>query len=123
MKEQLDPFGFKEFEHTPGLWRHKTRPIVFTLWVDDFGVQYSNKEDVDFLLNALPAYKYVYKTNWKGTQYYGITIEWDYKAQTCTILIPRYIEKVLLWFQHKAPLTQQHSPFQASAVQYRKSAQ
>jgi hypothetical protein len=22
----------------PGLWRHKTRPIMFTLVIDDFGV-------------------------------------------------------------------------------------
>ena len=75
LKEQLDPFGFKECDHTPGLWRHKTRPIVFTLWVDDFGVQYTTKGDVDYLLSALTACKYVYTTDWKGTQYCGITIE------------------------------------------------
>ena len=74
LKEQLDPFGFKECEHTPGLWRHETRPIVFTLWVDDFGVQYSNKDDVDFLLYALKECNYVYTTDWKGRQYCGITI-------------------------------------------------
>ena len=38
LKEQLDPFSFKECDHTPGLWRHKTHPIAFTLWLDDFGV-------------------------------------------------------------------------------------
>ena len=48
LKEQLDPFGFKECNHTPVLWRHKTRPIMFTLWVDDFGVQYTTKGDVDY---------------------------------------------------------------------------
>eukprot|EP00957_Ditylum_brightwellii_P082019 6236891-Ditylum_brightwellii.AAC.1 len=29
----------------PGLWRHTTRDIRFTLVVDDFGVKYTNKED------------------------------------------------------------------------------
>ncbi len=26
--------------HTPGLWRHVSRPIAFTLFVDNFGIQY-----------------------------------------------------------------------------------
>ena len=30
-------------EYTPGLYLHKTRPISFTLVVDDFGVKYVNK--------------------------------------------------------------------------------
>jgi hypothetical protein len=28
---------------TPGLWTHKTRPILFSLVVDDFGVKYVGK--------------------------------------------------------------------------------
>ena len=32
LKEQLDSFGFYECNHTLDLWRHKTRPLVFTLW-------------------------------------------------------------------------------------------
>ena len=34
-------FGLK---HTPGLFKHKTRPIWFTLTVDDCGVKYIGKE-------------------------------------------------------------------------------
>jgi hypothetical protein len=33
----------------PGLWYHELRPISFTLMVDDFGVKYENKDDVDRL--------------------------------------------------------------------------
>ena len=123
LKKQLDPFGFYECEHTPGLWRHRTRPIVFTLWVDDFGVQYINKQDVDYLLHALKWCKYKFKTDWKGTQYCGMTIEWDYNARTCTISVPGYIEKVLIRFQHQKSSRPQHSPFPAPAVRYGKSAQ
>ena len=123
LKKQLKPFGFYECKHTPGLWRHTTRPIVFTLWVDDFGVQYNNKKDVDYLLDALTCCKYKYKPDWMGTQYCGMTIEWDYKARTCTISVPGYIEKVLIRFQHQKPTRQQHSPFPAPAVRYGKSAQ
>ena len=37
--ERLDAFGYYPVEFTPGLWRHKWRPIVFSLVVDDFGVK------------------------------------------------------------------------------------
>ena len=32
--------GYYKISHTPGLWRHITRPIQFTFLVDDFGVKY-----------------------------------------------------------------------------------
>jgi hypothetical protein len=35
--------GYHQTKLTPGLWRHVTRPIQFTLVVDDFGVQYMGK--------------------------------------------------------------------------------
>jgi polysaccharide deacetylase 2 family uncharacterized protein YibQ len=34
---------------------HKTRPIQFALCVDDFGVKYTNDEDVEHLKGALTA--------------------------------------------------------------------
>ena len=40
----LEPEGYYEITHTPGLWRHKTRPIQFMLVVDNFGVKYVGKE-------------------------------------------------------------------------------
>jgi hypothetical protein len=36
--------GYHQTKSTPGLWRHATRPIQFTLVVDNFGVQYVGKE-------------------------------------------------------------------------------
>ena len=44
LKENLKPHGYYEVEHTPGLWRHKRRPILFSLIVDDFGIKYVGKE-------------------------------------------------------------------------------
>ena len=37
----------------PDLWRHKWRPVLFSLIVDDFGVEYVGKRHTDYLLNAL----------------------------------------------------------------------
>jgi hypothetical protein len=40
LKAHLAPFGYAPVTHTPGLWRHATKPTTFTLAVDDFGVKY-----------------------------------------------------------------------------------
>jgi hypothetical protein len=38
LQTRLATFGYYQARHTPGLWLHKTRPISFTLVVDDFAV-------------------------------------------------------------------------------------
>jgi hypothetical protein len=50
----LLPYGFYMCRHTPGLFKHRTRKIVFVTWVDDFLVK-SNPAttDLKFLLDAL----------------------------------------------------------------------
>jgi hypothetical protein len=40
---RLAPFGFYPACHTPGIWLHNTRPISFTLVVDDFAFKYVGK--------------------------------------------------------------------------------
>jgi hypothetical protein len=40
LRKRLKPHGYYECINTPGLWRHETRPITFSLVVDDFGVKY-----------------------------------------------------------------------------------
>jgi hypothetical protein len=39
LQTRLAPFGYYPARNTPGLWLHKTRPISFTLVVDDFAVK------------------------------------------------------------------------------------
>ena len=76
LKEHLAPYGYFEVFHMPGLWRHITRPIAFSLVVDDFGVKYVNKDDADHLANSLKnAYKIA--EDWTGGLYYGITLKWN----------------------------------------------
>jgi hypothetical protein len=36
LRRKLAPFGYHECVNTPGLWRHDTRPLTFTLVVDNF---------------------------------------------------------------------------------------
>jgi hypothetical protein len=45
--------GYHQTKFTPGLRRHVTRPIQYTLVVNDFGVQYVGKEYAQHLIDAL----------------------------------------------------------------------
>jgi hypothetical protein len=44
LQTRLAPLGYYPARHTPGLWLHHTRPITFTLVVDDFAVKYMGKQ-------------------------------------------------------------------------------
>ena len=42
--ENLAKYGYAPCKRTSDLWRHATRPMVFTLCVDDFGMKYCGKQ-------------------------------------------------------------------------------
>jgi hypothetical protein len=62
-------FGYYEVTHTPGLWKHISRAVQFTLVVDDFGIKYVGKEHADHLLNALQEH-YTLDIDWNGEWYF-----------------------------------------------------
>jgi hypothetical protein len=109
LQTRLTPFGYYPARHTPGLWLHKTRPIAFSLVVDDFAVKYVGKQHVDHLRNAFLE-TYELTTDWAATVYSGMTFKWDYKNRTCDISMPGYVSNVLSKFQHDAPKHPQHTP-------------
>ena len=39
LKKRLSEKGYYQCQHTPGLWRHVWRSIIFCLVVDDFGIK------------------------------------------------------------------------------------
>jgi hypothetical protein len=105
----LAPYGYYPARHTLGLWLHKTRPISFTLVVDDFAVKYVGKQHAEHLRNALLR-TYELTTDWTATVYSGMTLQWDYNKRTCDISMPGYVINVLSKFQHDAPKHPQHTP-------------
>jgi hypothetical protein len=115
--KQLAPHGYHPVEHTHGMWRHKMRPITFTLVVDDFGVKYFGKEHADHLLHALKQH-YEVTEYWEGKLYCGISLKWDYENRTVDLSMPGYIENVLHKFQHKPPDRPQHAPYPARKPHY-----
>jgi hypothetical protein len=108
LQKRLAPFGYYPARHKPGLWLHKTRPIAFSLIVDDFYVKYVGKHHAEHLRNALQSYELT--TDWEVKVYSGIYLKWDYKNRTCDISMPGYISNVLSKFQHDAPHHPQHTP-------------
>ena len=86
--EHLAKFGYRPTARTHGLWRHDTRDIKFCLCVDDFGVAYTNRQDVHHLLDALDELYEETTVDWKGETFLGMSIKWDYDARTASISNP-----------------------------------
>jgi hypothetical protein len=47
LQRNLAKDGYRPTTHTHGLWTHDTRPISFSLVVDDFGVKYVGCEHAE----------------------------------------------------------------------------
>jgi hypothetical protein len=58
----------------PGLWKHATQPISFTLVVDNFGVKYMHQEDTEHLIKCIKE-KYELTMDWDGNFYCGIFLK------------------------------------------------
>ena len=97
--EHLTKYGYTPCKLTPDIWRYATRPMVFNLCVDNFGMKYVGKQHASHLLDALRA-RYKIKCDWTGSLYLGLTIDWDYKRRRINIPMPEYIPNALLHFKH-----------------------
>ena len=53
LKEHIKTYGYAPARITRGLWNHQERNINFTLVVDNFGIRYINKKDIDQLISEL----------------------------------------------------------------------
>jgi hypothetical protein len=78
LEKRLNEHGYWQSKLVPGLWRHDTRPILFTLVVDNFGVKYVGEQHAMHLKKVLELH-YKLICNWMGTPYIEITLDWDYK--------------------------------------------
>ena len=114
---------YHESQLTTGLFKHDSRPISFTLVVDDLGIKWVNKMDLDHLLQALEK-KYEMKVDMDAKQYVGIDLQWDYINRTLICSMDEYIDTALQELQHTVP-NQHHKgpskhiqPNYGSKIQY-----
>ena len=117
LQKRLNKHGYSQSKLVPGLWSHKTRPIQFTLVVDDFCVKYVGIEHAMHLKAALTE-DYKVTTDWAAKRYIGITLDWDYNKKQVHLSMPGYVKKALKQFQHIWTGKPQHSPFQSAPIKY-----
>eukprot|EP00804_Cyclotella_cryptica_P011511 CCRYP_017065-RA/>CCRYP_017065-RA protein AED:0.33 eAED:0.33 QI:0/0/0/1/0/0/3/0/481 len=117
LQKWLNKHGYHQSKLIPGLWKHKWRPIWFTLVVDDFGVKYVGKEHALHLKSVLESY-HPLSTDWTGNHYIGMRLDWDYHNRKVHLSMPGYKAKALKQFQHKMPSEPQHSPFPTKPIKY-----
>eukprot|EP00804_Cyclotella_cryptica_P028785 CCRYP_018721-RB/>CCRYP_018721-RB protein AED:0.41 eAED:0.41 QI:0/0/0/1/0/0/3/0/816 len=117
LEKRLNAHGYHQSKLVPGLWKHIWRPIQFTLVVDDFGIKYIGDDHPQHLLKVLQEH-YTVTTDWTGSRYIGITLDWDYDKHRVHLSIPGYVKKALSQFQHPRPQTPQHAPFPATPINY-----
>ena len=53
MTDHLASFDYHESNYAKGLFKHASRDISFTLVVDDFGIKWTKREDLNHLISAL----------------------------------------------------------------------
>jgi hypothetical protein len=53
---------------------------------------------------------FLISSDWNGTAYCGLTLDWDYKDRTVDLYMPGYIKAALHKYQHPAPSRPEHSP-------------
>jgi hypothetical protein len=94
---------------TPGLWGHCTKPTTFVLCVDDFGVKYFSTADAHHLISVITS-NYELTTDWPGSLYCGLTLDWHYDKGYVDVSMPGYVGRALKKFNHPAPLRKQHAP-------------
>ena len=117
LKKQLAPHGYHPVVGTVGLWAHETRALKFCLCVDDFGIKYFNKADVQHLLDCLsPTYRYT--TYWDGKHYCGLTLDWNYHAGLVDVSMGNYVLDALQRLKHVPHISPQYSPHEHVPIQY-----
>ena len=76
IEQRLNKACYYQCPTTPGLWCHKWHPILFCLFVDDFGIEYVNKRHADHLHDILLKH-YEITQDWSGSRFAGIDLTWD----------------------------------------------
>jgi hypothetical protein len=122
LKKRLAEFGYFELPHTPGLWKHASRPVQFTLVVDDFGIKYVGQDHLNHLIKALKKF-YEVSVDESGSLYCGISLKWDYDKRILDISMPGYVIKQLTKYKHPKPKKPQHCPWEPNPIYYGKKSQ
>ena len=105
LRERLSKDGYHKVMHTPGLFKHKTQEICFTLVVDDISIKFGNPNNIEHLLVTLKKHCKI-EVDWDRALYCGITLEWNYIRRHINFSMPNYVKKVIERYKY-IPLAKQ----------------
>jgi hypothetical protein len=120
LKKHLAIHGYYKQPHTPGLLKHESRPVWFNLAVDDFGIKYVGKDNLQHLYDALRKESHNIVEDQVGNLYCGIDLSWHYEKGYVDLSMPKYVMKQLTHYPHPAPVKPQHCPFSPNPITYDK---
>lgn len=92
--QHLKQHDYIQTPNTPCLFKHATRPVYFTLVVDDFLIKANGNEHIEHLLDVLKL-KYKLTTDYNASRYVGMSIKYDRIAHTLETSVPNYVNKFL----------------------------
>jgi hypothetical protein len=110
LEQRLNQEGYYQSQIVPGLWKHKTKPIQFVLVVDDFGIKYINKDDLDHLIRTLEKY-YEVAVDLDGKEFVKIELDWDYENKRVHLSMAPSLQKALRQFDNIVPTKRHDSPY------------
>ena len=89
LEKRLNKRGYQQSKLVPEIWKHDWLPIQFTLVVDNFDVIYvGGKHALNFKKTLEENYKVT--TEWDGTRYIVITVDWDYRRRQVHLSLSGY---------------------------------
>ena len=86
--------GYIQAKNTNGLFVHDLWDISFTLVVKEFGIKYTNKDDVNHLISVMRG-KYKFNVNFDAKQYIEIHLKWNYVEQNVRCSMKEYFIQAL----------------------------
>ena len=94
LQKRLNIEGCYYAATTPGFCCRKWRPILFVLFVNDFGIEYVGDHHVHHLQDVLNSH-YTITKYWEVTNFSCISFEWYYIKLMCHLSMNGYIQGVL----------------------------
>ena len=117
LENRLNQEGYYQSQTVSGLWKHKTKTIQFVLVVDDFGIKYINKDDLDHLIRTLEKY-YEVAVDLDGKEFVKIELDWDYENKRVHLSMAPYLQKALRQFDNIVPTKRHDSPYPHIETKY-----
>jgi hypothetical protein len=117
LEKRLNQEGYYQSQTLSGLWKHKTKAIQFVLVVDDFGIKYINKDDLDHLIRTLEKY-YEVAVDFDGKEFVKIELDWDYENKRVHLSMAPYLQKALRQFDNIVPTKRNDSSYPHIETKY-----